>query len=142
MTKIFHIYTDGGARGNPGPAAIGFMLTDSNNQTVVKMGKYLGRTTNNVAEYLAVIESFKWIINNLQTKSTENIVLKFFSDSQLVVNQITGRYRVKDSKLKLLIIEVKKLEKQICGKIVYSLIPREKNFEADALVNQTLDNNG
>jgi ribonuclease HI len=130
------IFTDGGARGNPGPAAIGFMVKDNRGQVLVKLGKYIGRATNNVAEYQAVIEALKWIKSSIQYSIFS---IQFFLDSKLVVNQLNGRFKIKDVKLKNLIIKVRCLEKEIKGKIFYHFIPRQKNHHADFLVNQALD---
>lgn len=139
------VFTDGGARGNPGPAAIGFIIKDDHGQILVELGKFIGRATNNVAEYQAVIEALKWLSLNIQYPIDRsagffrNANIQFFLDSQLVVNQLNGRFKVKDTKLKNLVIKVRCLEKEINGKIFYHFIPRQKNHHADFLVNQTLD---
>jgi len=133
------IFTDGGARGNPGPAAIGFIIKDNYGEVLVELGKFIGRATNNVAEYQAVIEALTWLKNNYQRKELSNYQINFFLDSNLVVNQLNGRFKIKDAKLKNLIIKVRCLEKEINGKIFYHFIPRQKNHHADFLVNQTLD---
>ena len=134
--QTLFIFTDGGARGNPGPAAIGFMVKDNRGQVLVKLGKYIGRATNNVAEYQAVIEALQWIISNIKYQISN---IQFFLDSKLVVNQLNGRFKIKDVKLKNLIIKVRCLEKEINEKIFYHFIPRQKNHHADFLVNQALD---
>lgn len=127
------IFTDGGARGNPGPAAIGFIVVDEvTGKLVKKLGKQIGRATNNVAEYSAIIEAMKFLKNFFVEEAN------FFSDSQLVVNQLNDRYKIKDHNLKNLIIEIKKLEQEVGGKISYHLIPREQNQQADFLVNSSL----
>jgi len=133
------IFTDGGARGNPGPAASGFIIKDDHGHLLVEQGKYLGQTTNNVAEYQAVIEALAWLKNYFKIKETLNNQIDFFLDSNLVVNQLNGFFKIKDAKLKNLIIKVRSLEKEINQKIFYHFIPRQKNYHADFLVNQTLD---
>ena len=133
------VFTDGGARGNPGPAAIGFIIKDDHGHLLVEQGKYIGQTTNNVAEYQAVIEALTWLKNNFKMKETLNNQIDFFLDSNLVVNQLNGFFKIKDAKLKNLIIKVRSLEKEINEKIFYHFIPRQKNYHADFLVNQTLD---
>ena len=133
------VFTDGGARGNPGPAAIGFIIKDTYGQILVEQGKCIGQTTNNVAEYQAVIEALTWLKNNFKMKETLNNQIDFFLDSNLVVNQLNGFFKIKDAKLKNLIIKVRSLEKEINEKIFYHFIPRQKNYHADFLVNQTLD---
>jgi ribonuclease HI len=133
------VFTDGGARGNPGPAASGFIIKDNHGQILIEQGKYLGQATNNVAEYQAVIEALTWLKNNFKMKETLNNQIDFFLDSNLVVNQLNGFFKIKDAKLKNLIIKVRSLEKEINEKIFYHFIPRQKNYHADFLVNQTLD---
>lgn len=144
--KSLFIFTDGGASGNPGPAAIGFVIKDEIGKTIFETGKPIGRATNNVAEYSAVIEALKWIKNNLQftcpagRRAIYN--LQFFLDSKLVVSQLNGLFKIKNSNLRNLIIEVRTLEKEIGANIFYHFIPREKNRRADFLVHQNLVNNG
>ncbi len=125
------IYTDGGARGNPGPAAVGVIVGDQ------KFRKYIGETTNNVAEYKAVIFALKKSLELLGKKSRE-AVLEINLDSELIANQLKGDYRVKHENLKPLFLESINLMKNF-KKILFNLIPREKNKEADRLVNQELD---
>lgn len=133
---VIHINTDGGARGNPGPAACAFVATDENGHLVHQQGFYLGVATNNQAEYQAVIESLKWSA----TMNHEPITVNFYLDSQLVVNQLNGNYKIKNAILEKLNSQIKKMviENKIkIEKIIY--IPRIKNFAADSLVNQTLN---
>lgn len=129
------IWTDGGARGNPGPAAIGVYIEDEKGEALLKHGKKIGYATNNVAEYQAVIEALTW----LKESSLELSQVDFFLDSSLVVNQLNGVFRIKENHLRDLIIFLKNLEKKINTKIIYHLVPREKNKVADFLVNQALD---
>lgn len=129
------VYCDGGARGNPGPAGIGFIVKYKN-KILVKDNKYIGKTTNNVAEYMAVIKALKWLGLNLKkTVAKINVYL----DSQLVVKQLNGLYKVKNSRLQMLIIQIRTLETQIPCVINYFYIPREKNRAADKLVNIALN---
>lgn len=139
MRKSFFIFTDGGSRGNPGPAAIGFAIKDNQGKILVAKGKCIGRTTNNVAEYTAVIEALKWLSANCKLSNDQIANFNFFLDSKLVVNQLNGHYKIKDAKLKLLIIKARGLERKINGQIIYRFIPREKNRQADSLVNQSLE---
>lgn len=131
------VFCDGGARGNPGPAAIGFVVKGDSGRILKKRGKFIGRATNNVAEYQAVIEALTWLKSNIQPL-TSNI--KFFLDSRLVVNQLNGLFKIKDNKLRQLIVKVRQLEQEVGGNVSYHLIERSKNQEADQLVNETLDN--
>ena len=136
MTKVLSIFTDGGSRGNPGPSALGVMIKNEEGKTIQKLNKFLGNKTNNQAEYLAVLEAFEWLSVNQDLSSLK---IDFFIDSKLVVNQLCGFYKIKNQDLKDLIIKIKFLENKISGKVFYHFIPREKNKEADFLVNQTLD---
>jgi len=135
MSKLL-IFCDGGARGNPGPAAIGVVVKDEKGGTVASFGKRVGETTNNIAEYLAVIEALEWIKNSLHPAL---YTLKFFLDSRLVVNQLNGLFKIKDAKIRELIIKIRQLEIEVGGNIFYCLIPRQENQLADKLVNQSLE---
>lgn len=126
----YYLYTDGGSRGNPGPGAIGIVL-QKEEDIVVQKAKYIGEVTNNQAEYQALILGLT--IANEHTKELECLL-----DSELVVRQLNGQYRVKDEKLKPLFEKVKKLEQDF-EKVSFSHIPREKNKLADLLLNQELD---
>ena len=129
------INCDGGARGNPGPAACAFVVTDHSGQIVYQQGKYLGQATNNQAEYAAVWLAVNWLANNYLDAETE-----FFLDSLLVVNQLQGNYKIKNVALKLKLSEIQNFISMKNLKIAgYSYVSREKNFLADNLVNQTLD---
>ncbi len=126
------LYCDGGSRGNPGPGAAGAVLYTQTGSVVEGRGKYLGTTTNNWAEYHGVLLG-------LQLAREHNVPkLKIHLDSELVVRQLNGQYRVKDPKLKILWEDVKRELKhfQAC-EIVH--IPREQNAAADRLVNEALD---
>jgi len=132
------VFTDGGARGNPGEAGIGVYITDEKKNVISEFGKKIGIATNNVAEYKAVLEALVWIINNKNyLKKIKKI--NFFLDSQLVYSQITGLYKVKDSKLRNLLFSVREKEAQIGIRVLYTHIPREQNKKADLLVNMALD---
>lgn len=134
------IYSDGGARGNPGPAACAFVVKDPRGKIIHQQGKYLSHATNNVAEYNGVIEALNWLINNARSSQISQYTdIHFFLDSLLITNQLNGLFRIKNNKLRELILEVKGLENQLPHKIYYQHIPREKNFEADRVVNEALD---
>jgi len=132
---MYKIFCDGGSRGNPGPAASAFVVYDSDSKEVFKLGKFLGKATNNIAEYSAVISALSWLIENEKTSS----LIEFYLDSQLIVNQMAGSYKIKEENLKLLAIKIKKMESLFKNKISYQHIPREENKIADKLVNETLD---
>lgn len=129
---MIEVYCDGGARGNPGPAAYGFVVKIEG-QTIKREGKTIGIATNNFAEYTAVIAALKWLAQDHKGED-----LNFFLDSKLVVLQLSGLYKIKSTRLRNLIFEIKAQENQF-GQIRYNYIPREKNKEADKLVNLALD---
>lgn len=130
------VYTDGASRGNPGPASYGFTITDENGKLLYEEGRFIGITTNNVAEYTGVLEALRYIQKNYGLK-TLNIEL--YADSKLVVEQLSGRYKIKSPHLKPLIEQIKLLKLELGG-AVHGHVPREKNTEADRLANQALDN--
>jgi ribonuclease HI len=132
MSKKFIIYTDGGARGNPGPAAIGVVVDGR------PYGESIGRATNNVAEYRAIIlglSKAKHILGGDTAKETD---IEVRSDSELAVSQLLGEYRVKNEELKPLFIDVWNAMQDFKS-VHFVHIPREANAEADALVNRALD---
>lgn len=133
--KQFSLYTDGGARGNPGPAALGVVIMNEAGKVVKEFVRYLGETTNNQAEYRALIAGLE---QAGKLAKPSQIALRAFLDSELVVKQLNGEYRVKDADLKPLFAKVQKLARQF-GQIVFTHIRREKNAHADSLVNRTLD---
>jgi len=138
MIKTLNIFTDGGARGNPGPSAIGVYITDGNNNKVAGFGKQIGTATNNTAEYKAVIEALDWLIENKKDFS-KDAKINFFLDSKLVCSQIIGIFKVKNADLRNLLFDVRDREAQAGLPIYYKHIPREQNTKADAFVNSSLD---
>lgn len=125
-------YTDGGARGNPGPAAIGVVVKDSHAKNVAAFGRYIGQTTNNQAEYQALLAAVEIAAEHGATE------VQCFLDSELVVKQMRREYRVRDLDLQPHFVKIWNLSQKF-KKITFTHIPREGNKEADALVNQTLD---
>ena len=125
------LYTDGASRGNPGPAAIGAVIKDGHGKVLARISKRIGRTTNNQAEYRAVIAALEEAVR----LGAAGVEIK--SDSELVVKQISGRYRVKHPALKPLYRQVKELQSSFQNCIVTS-IPRRQNREADGLCNAAL----
>ena len=138
MIKNLNIYTDGGARGNPGPSAFGVYIADSSNKKIAGFGKTIGMATNNVAEYKAVIEALTWIIENKKDLA-KTAKIYFFLDSKLVCSQIIGIFKVKNADLRNLLFDVRNCEAQINFPIYYKYIPREQNTKADGFVNMALD---
>lgn len=125
------IHIDGAARNNPGPAGIGIIARDGH-KTVFEIGEYIGKTTNNVAEYSALIRALEEILIKGHREA------HFFSDSELIVRQINGQYKVKDKNLRVLFHQAKAL---ISKMKAFSIkhVRRELNKEADALANRALD---
>lgn len=138
MKKII-IYTDGGSRGNPGPAAMGVLFCNEKGEVFKKYSEYLGENlTNNEAEYRAVIfalQKFKALFGKKLALSTE---IELRSDSELLIKQLQGVYKILEPKIQLLFIKVWNLKLDFKN-IKFKLISRDKNKEADRLVNEALN---
>lgn len=141
------IYTDGGARGNPGPAASGYVIK-AEGKIVKEEGKYLGETTNNIAEYTAVLLALKKVKHLLGKEKIKKTEIEVLSDSELLVRQMNGEYKIENEELQKLFMEIWNFQVECSprsrsgeagGKIKFIHIPREKNKEADAMVNEVLD---
>lgn len=135
MSKTLTIYTDGGARGNPGPAGIGVAIYDDARKLVVTAKEYIGTATNNQAEYRAVILALA------EAKKLGGTELHFYLDSELVVKQLNGEYKVKDKDLGSLFVKIWNLKAEFT-RITWQHVRREQNKVADALVNQAIDERG
>lgn len=129
---MLEIFCDGGSRGNPGPAAYGYVVFQ-NGQVLQKKGGYIGIATNNFAEYTAIVEALIWLKRNHKSED-----LKFFLDSQLAASQLCGLYKVKDSTIREFVFKIRELESEFKS-VAYTHIPREKNKLADQMVNLALD---
>jgi ribonuclease HI len=138
MEKIT-MYTDGGARGNPGPAGIGVVIAHEGN-VVSELSVYIGEQTNNFAEYEALIRGLKEIERLFSSKLSQCAV-EIFMDSELVVRQIGGQYKVKEPSLKEKFSEVQVLLRRIPN-TTFTHVRREKNRRADELVNEAIDARG
>lgn len=125
------LYTDGGSRGNPGKSAIGFVVF-KNNEEVFRYNKYIGITTNNVAEYTALIYALTYLTKNQIFSAT------CYLDSELVVKQLNGVYKIKNDNISILADKVFILVKQFKN-ISFNHVLRDKNKIADSLVNKALD---
>lgn len=126
------IYTDGGARGNPGPAGIGGVVFSQEGEVLAEVSEYIGKETNNVAEYQALRETLKAAIALGAT------TVECFLDSQLVVKQMNREYKVKDQTLAQIFLEIHNLTAGLT-KVTYTHVRREHNTHADALVNKAID---
>lgn len=137
MAKL-SIYTDGGSRGNPGPAALGVYIEDEDKKELARIGKRIGETTNNVAEYSAITEAFSWLLANKDKLDIESV--SFYMDSQLAYSQIVGLYKVKNERIREFIFEIRQKEAEVKFPVYYNHVRRENNKKADLLVNLALDN--
>jgi ribonuclease HI len=122
----FRIFVDGSSRGNPGPAGVGIAIfTPQQDETITQISKYIGITTNNVAEYEAVIHALRWMVQT-GAKSAQLML-----DSELVYKQLNGEYRVKSPHIRFLIKRIKTLKSDL--DLEFNLVPREENKLADRL---------
>ena len=133
LKKIF-VYTDGGSRGNPGHAAIGILITNENGKVIYKHGEYIGKKTNNQAEYTALIKALKNASEHFHGEAS------CFSDSELMIRQLNGEYKARNPGIKELFLKIKELEENF-EKISYTHVRREnKNIiVVDGIVNKVLD---
>jgi len=137
MNKIT-IYIDGGSRGNPGHAALGVLFLDEKRGIIKKYSQYLGKKTNNEAEYEALIFALRKTKALFGKEKIKNMPLEIKSDSELLVKQMNGEYKIKNPEIQQLFL--KAWNSKIDFKnLKISLIPREENKEADKLVNEVLD---
>lgn len=142
MSKIY-INTDGGARGNPGPAAIGVVFCDEQGNELHKYHETIGVATNNQAEYKAIIKALELVSKSKWHRSgNQNAEIICRLDSQLVVEQINGNYKVKNGDIKVFISRITELLSELARPITFIHIPREQNKMADKLVNRALDETG
>jgi ribonuclease HI len=136
MIDVLYIYTDGGSRGNPGPGAIAVVILDVEKNIIDQYKEFIGKTTNNKAEYKAMVKAFEMAV---KLKADE---LVCFSDSQLMVNQLRGEWKVRDNTLKPMFNSIKDIEKSF-QKVTFNHIRRCSDrfaTRADELVNEALDN--
>lgn len=139
IQSILLIKTDGGARGNPGPAATGIYIADNNSKKKIhSFGKYIGETTNNVAEYMAVVQALTWVKENISVLRRQYTSILLISDSNLLVNQVKGLFKIKNARLGKLVFKIKTLEQSISLIINYKHVKREFNTEPDAILNNIL----
>ena len=133
------MYTDGGSRGNPGKAGIGVVILNENKEVLKKFGEYLGDgLTNNEAEYQAVIFGLKKCKAVFGKKEIAESEVEVRSDSELLVNQMNGNYKIENEKMQKFFIEIWNLKIDFKA-VTFVAIPREQNKEADKLVNEALD---
>jgi ribonuclease HI len=138
MTKIF-MQTDGGSRGNPGPAGAGVFIYNEKNEIIRKAHLFLGTMTNNEAEYQAVILGLETLKKVFGKEKLRNIDVVVRMDSELVCKQLRGEYQVKEEKLVPLFMKIWNARVSDFSHTSFEHIPREKNAEADKLANQAMD---
>jgi ribonuclease HI len=126
------LHTDGGARGNPGPAGIGVVLKDASGEVIGEIAQGIGRATNNVAEYKALISGLELALDRGVTE------IEIFSDSELVVSQLKGDWKIKSDSLRRLAVDARRLMNRFDSAAI-AHVPREKNADADKLANQGMD---
>ncbi|RCK72466.1 MAG: Ribonuclease HI [Ignavibacteriae bacterium] len=126
-------YIDGASRGNPGESGIGVIIKDEKRNIIDKISGYIGKTTNNIAEYTALITCLR------RVKELNLDSLTVYSDSELLVRQIQGKYKVRNARLKLLFEDVRKLLNEANFEFKIKHIDREENREADQLANAGID---
>ena len=132
-------YTDGGARGNPGPSGAGAYITDGEGKMISRAHKALGHATNNFAEYSAVILALETLKKIVPDKKRKTVYVEMRMDSELVVRQLSGIYQIKEESLFPLFIKIWNFKVAEFPNISFVHIPREKNKEADALSNIAMD---
>ncbi len=137
MEKIT-VYTDGGARGNPGPAAIGVHVVDEKDQVVTEVKQTIGNATNNFAEYQAVATALATLKQRFGAH-TKTMMFELRLDSELVKKQLNNEYQIKDPGLVPLFIEIHNLRVSAFPNLTLTHVPRAQNKEADRLVNEALD---
>lgn len=128
-----NLFTDWGSRWNPWIAGCGIYITDENFEPLKKWYRFLGETTNNIAEYTAIKI---WIEKCIELGATE---IDLFADSELAIRQLSWEYKIKNENLKKIFIEIQEILANWNGKITFNHIPREKNKEADRLSNVAMD---
>lgn len=130
------INTDGASKGNPGPSSYGYLIKSRGGAILHEEGELIGVTTNNVAEYTAVIKALEYVVKKFFRKTPHKI--EIVSDSKLLVEQLSGRFKIKSPNLIPLCRKIKTLELQT-GEVTYRSVPREQNFLADRLANRPFD---
>ncbi|OHA58830.1 MAG: hypothetical protein A2571_00390 [Candidatus Vogelbacteria bacterium RIFOXYD1_FULL_44_32] len=138
MLKII-LNTDGGARGNPGPAGVGAVIYDENKKVVAIASKYIGETTNNEAEYQAVLLGLDLIKKNFSAEQIKSAEVELRVDSELIARQLAGKYKVKEDRLRVYHTQIKEILKTDFPNFKITEIRREQNKEADALANEAMD---
>jgi len=136
--NIYIIRTDGGSRGNPGPAALGAVIENEKGSVLKEISEYIGEATNNEAEYRAPITALKKLKSLIGKAEAKKAEVEVVADSELLVKQMNGQYKVENEKIQKFFLELWNLKIDF-GKVTFESVPREKNKAADRLVNEALD---
>jgi ribonuclease HI len=138
---MLKLYIDGGARGNPGPAGVGVVILDADDEPIIERGYFIGHATNNVAEYNGLIKGLELVIELMSGGKAQG-PLEIYSDSQLLVRQMIGQYKIKNAALKDLAIRAHGLIRASIGDVSFHHVPRDQNNVADGLANKAMDAKG
>lgn len=134
--KTYYVWTDGGARGNPGPAGYGVVIKDEAGKNLAEIAEYIGETTNNQAEYWGLVTALEKV-RAFAGGEPARVVVKM--DSELIVKQMNGEYKIKNEGLKPLYWKIRESILALGGNVTFTHIPRRENKEADALSNVAMD---
>lgn len=130
------VYSDGGSRGNPGQAGSGFVVYDGTGKIIYEKANYWGVATNNEAEYKGLWAGLKWVLENKEKRRIKEVI--FYMDSELIIKQMKGEYKVKAKNLKEIFLECQEMTEKI-GEIEFEHVLRGKNEKADILANMAMD---
>ena len=139
MNKTITLHTDGGARGNPGPAGAGAVIHDERGTTIKEASKYLGHATNNYAEYAAVVLGMEMIAKHFGKAQCKHINVVVKMDSELVCKQLNSEYQIKEPTLFPLFIQIHNLRVSTFPHVSFAHVPRAENKHADRLANEAMD---
>ena len=139
MKKKLVLHTDGGARGNPGPSGAGAVVYDETGKTVKETSKYLGRQTNNFAEYAAVVLGLEMIAKHFGKAQCKNLEVLVRMDSELICKQLNNEYQIKEETLFPLYIQVHNLLVSTFPSVTFEHVPRKDNAHPDRLANEAMD---
>lgn len=139
MLKHITLHTDGGARGNPGPAGSGAVVYDDKGKTIKEASLYLGHKTNNYAEYSAVILGLETLAKHFGKAKCKDLNVEVRMDSELICKQLNGEYQIKEESLFPLFIKVHNLLVSTFPHVSFVHVPREENAQADRLANEAMD---
>jgi len=137
--KNIILHTDGGARGNPGPAGAGAVAYDEQGATIKESSKYLGARTNNYAEYYAVVMGLEMLAKHFGKAQCKQLNVEVRMDSELIQKQLTGVYQIKEETLFPFFIQIHNLRVAVFPHVTFMHVPRAENKRADALANEAMD---